>query len=98
RPAVPRRLAATGALTRLPCGKLEETGEENDPADRDGNGAREGRQFHSDRRERHPRRKQGQPEGGPNEEVARAHERGEPAEARLAAPANCFAIAPEHRN
>jgi len=97
-----QRAAATGGLpaarevTRLPRAELERAGDQDDDADRDRHGARQRRLLHLDRRQRDAQRIGGRSEHGPDEEVAGAHDRGQPAEARLARPADGLAVAPQH--
>jgi hypothetical protein len=67
RTAVPGRLPAVGEVTRLPRGKLEATGHQNDLTDRDRYGARQLWLPHLDRRQRDTQRKSGQSEHGPDE-------------------------------
>jgi hypothetical protein len=65
RTAAPGGLPAAGKVTRLPRGELERAGDQDDPADRDRNGARQRRQLHLDRRQRDAQRKGGHSEHGP---------------------------------
>ncbi len=69
---------------RLPRGELERAGDQDDHADSDRYGARQRRLLHLDRRQRDAQRKSGHSKHGPHEEVPHAHERGQPALARLA--------------
>jgi hypothetical protein len=63
RTAAPGCLPAT-KVTRLPRGEPERAGDQDDPANRDRNGARQRRLPHLDRRERDAQRKRSHPEHG----------------------------------
>ena len=89
-------LSAAGKVTRLPRAELDEAGDQDDRPDRHRYGARQRRLLHRDRRQRDAQRKGGHSEHGPDEEVAHAHERGQPTEPRLAPPADGLAIPPQH--
>ena len=85
-------------MTRPPRGELERAGAQDDHPDRGRYGARQRRLLHLDRRQRYAERKGGHSDHGPDEEVSHSYERGQPAEARLAGPANGLAVAPQHRD
>lgn len=71
-------------MTRLPRAELEGAGDQDDHTGRDRHGARQRRLLHLNRRQRNAQRKSGHSEHGPDDEVSRAYERGQPTEACLA--------------